>query len=158
MAHIEERFGYTLRPPGDYWDLPVLSVNPVEEAFTLLGQTIVPVPVKHGRANVNGYRIGGLAYLTDVSEIPEESLALLRGLDVLLLDCLRYQPHHTHINLEQSLAYAARIGARETYLIHMTHELEYHEVSRILPPNVHMAYDGLQLDIDDRCTKYAEVR
>ena len=155
MSHIGARFGYTLREPGDFWDLPVLSANQVDGPFTIFGQRIVPVPVKHGRANVNGYRVGNMAYLTDVSEIPESSLELLAGLDVLLLDCLRYKPHHTHINLEQSLAYAARIGAARTYLIHMTHELEYNEVSRTLPPNVHVGYDGLQIAIEDGCTPAA---
>lgn len=152
MTHIGARFGYTLREPGDYWDLPVLSTNQVDGPFTLFGQEITPIPAKHGRANVYGYRIGNMAYLTDVSEIPEASLTLLTGLEVLLLDCLRYQPHHTHINLEQSLAYAARIGAAHTYLIHMTHELEYHEVSQLLPPNVHVGYDGLQITLRGGCT------
>jgi phosphoribosyl 1,2-cyclic phosphate phosphodiesterase len=155
MSHIGARFGYTLREPTDYWDLPVLSANQVDGPFSLFGQTIVPIPAKHGRANVFGYRVGNLAYLTDVSEIPETSLELLQGLDVLLLDCLRYKPHHTHINLEQSLEYARRIGAGKTILIHMTHELEYHEVSEKLPSSVYVGYDGLQLDVADRCTQPA---
>lgn len=155
MSHIEERFGYTLRAPSDYWDLPVLSINEVSSAFTLFGQGIVPIPAKHGRALVYGYRIGNIAYLTDVSEIPDTSLGLLSGLDILLLDCLRYKPHHTHVNLEQSLAYAARINAASTCLIHMTHELEYREVSQMLPPNVYVGYDGLKLDVVDRCTQPA---
>lgn len=151
MTTISARFGYTLREPGDYWDLPVLSTHQVDAPFSLCGLPIVPVPIMHGRANIYGYRIGNLAYLTDVSEIPESSLELLKNLDVLLLDCLRYEPHHTHINLEQSLDYAARIGAGSTYLMHMTHELEYAEVSAMLPSGVYVGYDGLRLDIDDGC-------
>jgi len=151
MGHISARFGYTLREPSDYWDLPVLSTNQVDAPFVLFGQEIIPIPAKHGRAIVYGYRIGNMAYLTDVSEIPEPSLELLTGLDVLLLDCLRYKPHHTHVNLEQSLVYAERIGAGHTYLIHMTHELEYNEVSQTLPSNVHVGYDGLRLTIADGC-------
>lgn len=151
MNTIGAHFGYTLREPGDYWDLPVLSTNQVNEPFSLFGQQIIPVPIKHGRANIYGYRIGKMAYLTDVSEIPESSLEMLDGLDILLLDCLRYTPHHTHINLEQSLAYAARIGAGKTYLMHMTHELEYAEVSALLPSSVYVGYDGLKLEFDDGC-------
>lgn len=151
MTAIGARFGYTLREPGDYWDLPVLSTNQVNEPFTLFRQEIIPVPIKHGRANIFGYRIGKMAYLTDVSEIPETSLELLGGLDILLLDCLRYTPHHTHINLEQSLGYAARIGAGKTYLMHMTHELEYAEVSALLPSSVYVGYDGLKLECDEGC-------
>lgn len=148
MDSISARFGYTLREPGDYWDLPVLGTHQIDGPFALFGLEVVPIPLKHGRANIFGYRIGRMAYLTDVSEIPDSSLELLQGLDLLLLDCLRYKPHHTHINLEQSLAYAARIGAANTYLMHMTHELEYAEVSAMLPSGVHVAYDGLQLQFD----------
>ncbi|MDR2875123.1 MAG: MBL fold metallo-hydrolase [Methylobacillus sp.] len=149
MAHIRARFGYTLRDPGDFWELPVLSANEVRGAFTLFGQEIIPIPAQHGGITVYGWRIGNIGYLTDVSAIPETSLALLTGLDVLLLDCLRHKPHSTHINLEQSLAYAARIAAKNTWLIHMTHDLEYHEVSQMLPSNVYLGYDGLRVDVAD---------
>jgi phosphoribosyl 1,2-cyclic phosphate phosphodiesterase len=151
MATIAARFGYTLREPGEFWDLPVLSANQMDAPFTLFGTRITPIPIKHGRANIYGYRIGNLAYLTDVSEVPESSLELLQGLEVLLLDCLRHKPHHTHINLEQSLVYAGRIMAESTYLIHMTHQLEYAEVSANLPPGVYMGYDGLRIDLSDGC-------
>lgn len=151
MTTIASRFGYALREPGDYWDLPVLSATQVDEPFSLFGLEITPIPVKHGRSIIYGYRIGNMAYLTDVSEIPDSSLALLSGLDVLLLDCLRYKPHPTHINLEQSLEYAGRIGAGSTYLIHMTHQLEYTEVSEKLPPCVYVGHDGLRITIDEGC-------
>jgi len=145
MDIIASRFGYTLHKSSDFWDLPILVTNPVSSAFQLFGSTITPIPVKHGRISIYGYRIGNMAYLTDISEIPESSLALLQGLDVLLLDCLRYQPHHTHINLEQSLKYAGLIKAKNSYLIHMTHEMEYEHLSRELPPSVGVGYDGLKL-------------
>ena len=145
--HVTSKFAYALREPGGFWDLPVLGIHRVDGPFQLFGQNIIPVPVRHGRIEILGYRIGNLAYLTDVSEISEASLALLQGLDVLLLDCLRYAPHPTHINLEQSLAYASLINARQTYLIHMTHEIEYETLVAQLPPNVHAAYDGLRLEV-----------
>ena len=144
--HIASKFGYTLREPRDFWELPALSINQINGPFQLFDTTVTPIPVKHGRSNTYGYRIGNMAYITDASEIPEASLALLQGLDVLLLDCLRYQPHHTHINLEQSLAYASHIKAKDTYLIHMTHEMEYESLTGQLPPSVHVAYDGLRLN------------
>lgn len=149
MDVIAARFSYTLRNPGeigDFWDLPVLGANRIDGPFQLFGMDIIPIPLKHGRSTILGYRVGGMAYLTDVSEIPDSSLELLQGLDVLLLDCLRYAPHPTHICLEQSLAYAERIGAQATYLIHMTHQLEYAEVSARLPERVHVGYDGLRLN------------
>lgn len=148
MEHIACKFAYALREPGNFWDLPILSINKIEGTFQLFGTTIMPIPVKHGRSDILGYRIGNMAYLTDISAIPETSLALLKGLDVLLLDCLRYAPHPTHINLEQSLAYASLINARETYMIHMTHELEFEALSHQLPPSVYVGFDGLKLNID----------
>ncbi|HSH96685.1 MAG: MBL fold metallo-hydrolase [Methylophilaceae bacterium] len=146
LAHISAKFGYTIREPGDFWELPVLSLNEMDQAFELFGVMITPIPVKHGRSDILGYRIGNMAYLTDVSEIPESSLALLDNLDLLLLDCLRYTTHFTHIHLEQSLAYASQIEAKQTYLIHMTHDIEYEALSSELPDNVHVGFDGLRLE------------
>lgn len=148
MTHISEKFGYTLRDISDYWDMPVLKANPVNAPFQIFNQTIIPIPLKHGYSDIFGYRIGNIAYLTDVSEIPESSIALLQGLDVLLLDCLRYKQHHTHINLEQSLQYASRIQAKSSYLIHMTHEMEYAELSKMMPEHVYVGYDGLKLVVN----------
>lgn len=145
MENIKSRFGYTLREPGDFWDLPVLKAHTVSDAFEIFGLKITPIPVQHGRVEIFGYRINNVAYLTDVSEIPDSSLALLDGLDVLFLDCLRYKPHFTHINLEQSLVYASRIQAKQTYLIHMTHEMEYEALGTQLPESVAVGYDGLSL-------------
>lgn len=145
MAHIADKFAYTLRETSNFWDLPVLKINPVSEPFQLFEQTIIPIPIKHGNSNINGYRIGNIAYLTDVSAIPESSMALLKGLDILLLDCLRYNAHYSHINLEQSLEYARLINAKATYLIHMTHELEYATLSAQLPANIFVGYDGIKL-------------
>lgn len=147
MEHIRGKFAYALREPADYWDLPILSANEITGPFELFGKRITPIPVKHGRSNILGYRIGDVAYITDASEIPESSLELLQGLDAMFLDCLRYKPHHTHMNLEQSLGYANLIQANDTYLIHMTHELEYETLSSQLPPSVHVAFDGLRLSL-----------
>ena len=146
MQHIQAKFGYAIREAGDFWDLPVLSLNPITDPFEVLGIKITPIPVRHGYSDILGYRIGNLAYLTDVSDIPETSLALLHGLEVLMLDCLRYQPHYTHINVEQSIAYAGLINARNSYLIHMTHDLEYEKLSAELPDDMYVAYDGLKLN------------
>ncbi len=145
MMHVAEKFGYTLREAGNFWDLPILKINPVQSPFYLFDQLITPIPVKHGNSDIYGYRIGNLAYITDVSTIPESSFDLLQGLDVLLLDCLRYESHYSHVNLEQSLHYASQIGAASTYLIHMTHDIEYNALSARLPAGVLAGYDGLKL-------------
>ncbi len=148
MTHIKDKFGYTLREASNFWDLPVLKINPVNGPFEIFDQTITPIPLQHGNSEIYGYRIGDIAYLTDVSAIPDSSLALLKGLKLLLLDCLRYTTHYTHINLEQSLQYASRISAEKTYLIHMTHELEYMELTTKLPDGVCVGYDGLKITVD----------
>jgi len=147
IAHIADKFGYTLREPSDFWELPVLKTHTVENSFSLFNQIIAPIPIKHGYGDIFGYRIGNFAYLTDVSEIPVTSLRLLEGLDVLFLDCLRVKPHFTHVNLEQSLAYAGLIKANSTYLIHMTHELEYAALSAQLPAQIYVGYDGMKVNV-----------
>lgn len=146
MHGIVERFGYAF-PAHEHhhWDKPVLRAHNVAEPFVVGGAEIVPVPVMHGKYEILGYRIGNMAYLTDVSDISASSMEKLQGLDVLLLDCLRYRFHPTHFSLEQAIAWASLIGARETYLIHMTHELEFTELSARLPAGVRPAYDGLRL-------------
>jgi phosphoribosyl 1,2-cyclic phosphate phosphodiesterase len=146
MQHIQAKFGYAIREVGDFWEMPILSINPISEPFEIFGIRVTPIPVKHGYSDILGYRIGNLAYLTDVSEIPEASLALLADLDILIIDCLRYKPHYTHINVEQSIAYAGLIKARSTYFIHMTHDLEYEKLSGEVPESMYVAYDGLKLN------------
>lgn len=145
--HIKTKFGYTLREPCDFWDLPVLSINEVNAPFDLFGATVTPIPIMHGRIQIFGYRIGNIAYMTDVSAIPESSFALLENLDLLLIDCLRIKEHPTHINIEQSLAYIGQIKAKQSVLIHMTHELEYKALTKMLRKNVSVGYDGLKINI-----------
>ena len=149
VTHITQKFGYTLREPSDFWEMPVLRAETIEAPFELFGVKVTPIPVMHGRSQIFGYRIGNMAYMTDVSEIPESSFLLLENLDIVLLDCLREQSHPTHINIEQSLAYLSRINAKQSYMIHMTHELEYATLTNKLAnkqaKNVFVGFDGLKL-------------
>lgn len=148
VVHIQSKFGYALREPCDFWDLPVLSISEVDKPFELFNTTITPIPVMHGRVEILAYRIGNIAYMTDVSSIPESSFALLKDLDVLLIDCLRSEKHPTHINIEQSLDYVSRIQAKQSILIHMTHELEYESLTQKLPKNVFVGYDGMKIQVN----------
>jgi phosphoribosyl 1,2-cyclic phosphate phosphodiesterase len=147
ISHIQDKFGYTLREPSNYWDLPVLAAHVVEAPFSAAGVQVTPIPVMHGKIRIYAYRIGNLVYMTDVSAIPESSFDLLQGVDVLLIDCLRETPHPTHVSVSESLALIERIGARRNVLIHMTHELEYHALQARLPAHVAVGYDGLQLSL-----------
>jgi len=148
----------TLRAIGrTFWyvfdEKPTESTRPsidrrlVRGPFDLLGSRIVPVPLLHGRMEILGYRVDGLAYLTDVSGIPERSHGLLERLDLLVLSALRERPHPNHFCLEQSLEQAERIGARRTLLTHLSHEMHYATVSAGLPPGVELAYDGLSIEL-----------
>ena len=116
-------------------------------ALSIGRQEIVPVPVRHGHRMILGFRFGTFAYLTDCNEVPAASMALLEGLDVLVLDALRRRPHPAHFCLDKALAVATRIGARRTLLTHICHDLGHAEITATLPPGVGLAYDGLQVDL-----------
>ena len=107
---------------------------------------VVPVPAFHGRLPVLGFRVGRFAYLTDVSAVPDANLALLTGLDTLVLDGLRPEPHPTHLSFEEATAVARTIGARDTVFTHLSHSARHADVS--LPPGVRLGYDGLVLEVD----------
>jgi len=106
-----------------------------------------PIRLRHGNMPVYGYRLGRFAYLTDASAIPEASFERLRGIDVLVLDALRPDPHPTHFSFDEAVAAARRIGARETYFVHMTHAVRHAETDARLPDDIHLAYDGLTVKV-----------
>ncbi len=116
------------------------------EPFSVLGTQVVPVRLAHGSyCQVLGFRFGNVAYCTDTNAIPTESMEKLRDLDVLILDCLRREPHATHFSLDESLAVAAELAPRRTLLTHISHDLEHEATSAELPPGVELAYDGLSI-------------
>ena len=117
------------------------------EPFELLGVQILPVRLKHGQLPILGFRIGNVAFCTDVSTIPAESRALLEGLDVLILDALRYEPHPTHLSVDGALKIIRQLKPKRTYLTHMSHELDYDRLCTELPADVRPAWDGLKLPI-----------
>jgi len=114
--------------------------------FEVLGQTILPIRLEHGRLDVVGFRVGDMAYCTDVSRIPESSWPLLEGLDILILDALRPEPHPTHFSLSEALAVIERLRPRRALLTHLSHGFDHGPTESTLPPSVALAYDGLTLD------------
>ncbi len=147
LAEVRSRFSYAFDPPKEYGGgTPQYELREVTGAFRQGTWRIVPLPVMHGPEPILGFRVNDFAFITDVTVIPEPTLALMEGLDVLVLDCLRKKPHSTHLSLDQAVAYAERIRARRTYLIHLTHELEHEETERGLPENIRVAYDGLEVE------------
>jgi phosphoribosyl 1,2-cyclic phosphate phosphodiesterase len=126
---------------------PQLDLHEVEAPFTHQDIDIIPIPVRHGDWTVLGYRIGPFAYITDTNGIPESSQKLLEGIDTLALDGLRVgPPHSTHFIISEAIEAAHQIGPRQTYLIHLSHDVDHDVVEASLPSSVRLAYDGLTLE------------
>jgi len=140
-------FAYTFSPLSTYPTRARVALHLLQDHNPIGEVDFVSVPVRHGEMMITGYRVGRMAYLTDVSAIPESSFALLEGLDVLVLSALRHKPHPSHTTVEQALAWAARIGAKQTWFTHIAHELGHAATNRMLPKGVALAYDGLTLPV-----------
>lgn len=115
----------------------------------LFGLEFRPVPILHGSATIYGFRFGAAAYLTDHSDIPESSMSQLCGLDVLFLDALRYKPHPTHSTVDRSLQTVEKLKPRRAFFTHISHDLSHERAESLLPPNVKLAYDGLEILVGD---------
>ncbi len=128
---------------------PMIDFRPVSRAFRVGCVKVTPIPVEHGGIRTNGYLLESagkrIAYISDCISIPKRSMAKIRGVDVMVVDCLRERSHPTHMNLELSLAAIAAAGARRGYLVHMSHSVMHADLSRRLPRNVRLAYDGLMV-------------
>lgn len=122
-------------------DPKLIDGTPIE----LFGLTFTPVKLWHGRGVTHGFRFGRVAYLTDHSDIPAESLPLLDNLDILFLDALRHNPHPTHTTLERAVQWAEQIRPQRTFLTHMCHDLGHGRTEERLPPHIRLAYDGLEI-------------
>ena len=148
LEDLSRSFWYVFESGETENTRPEIERRPIDATFRLLSQEIRPIPLLHGRLPIFGYRLGKFAYLTDVSEIPQESYELLRGLDVLVINALRSRPHPAHLNLAGALECARRIGGRRTYLTHISHEVHHATVSAELPQDLELAYDGLTFEVD----------
>jgi len=147
IAVLERVFDYTFSPNATYPTRARVQLQPMAARNPVHGVEFILVPVMHGPMKVAGFRFGNAAYLTDVSTIPEASFALLEGLDQLVLPALRHLPHPTHATVEQAVAWAQRIGARQTWLTHIAHELDHELTNRMLPAGIRLAHDGLSVPV-----------
>jgi phosphoribosyl 1,2-cyclic phosphate phosphodiesterase len=148
-ATLDRCFGYAFKPPRP--DVALFRPNLVRRQiepgapFTIGPMTWTPVPLMHGELPVLGFRVGRLAYCTDVSAIPASSMRLLRGLDVLVLDALQHKKHPTHFTLEEAVAVAQKLKPKRTYFTHIAHGLPHAATNAALPAGMQLAYDGLRV-------------
>jgi phosphoribosyl 1,2-cyclic phosphate phosphodiesterase len=147
-AVLERIFDYHFSSESTYPTRARVRIEPLGERVRVHEVDFICVPVKHGQMDIAGFRFGDAAYLTDVSEIPESSFSLLEGLSTLVLPSLRHHPHPSHATVKQAVEWAQRIGARQTWLTHIAHELGHEVTNRMLPPGVALAYDGLEVAVN----------
>jgi len=142
LASLRRNFSYIFdhdQPPGH---VPRLSLHPLEGPLTLFDLEIIPIPLHHGTQMTTGYRCGPVAYLTDCNGIPDESLLLLENLELLILDGLRFRSHPTHFNIPEAVAIAQSIGAKQTLLTHLSHDVDHPCHDAELPEDINLAYDS----------------
>ena len=149
LRSLEKRFEYIFskenRYPGAPSVLPIIVDN---TSFIIDELKVTPINVLHGSLPITAYRFGDFGYLTDVKSISEEEKMKLKNLDVLVVNALRIEEHPTHFNLEEALDFIAEMKPKKAYLTHISHKLGFHEaVSKILPNNVFLAYDGLKITV-----------
>ena len=146
---FHERFAYIFETKNRYPGAPSVSTFEIKNEPFLLGNlNIIPINLYHDKLQVFGFRFKNLAYLTDVKTIEKEEIKKLQGLDVLIVSALRIEPHQSHFNLEEALEFINLIKPKKAYLTHISHMLGFHDdVQQILPENVFLAYDNLELNL-----------
>ncbi len=151
LAEVEQRFGYALRPvpPGRRVYRPALTPHQIVGGFTAAGLPVVPFAQSHGYGTTTGFRIGRLAYSTDVVELDEAAFAILAGIELWVVDCLRRTAHPTHSHHAKTLAWIGRVKPRRAVLTHMDQSLDYRELTAELPAGVEPGYDGLAIELPD---------
>jgi len=132
-----------------YPGVPRIHLHEINEAeFFIDDIKVIPIRIMHAKLPILGFRVGQLAYLTDMKTISEQSIEKLQGLNVLVMNALRINSHISHLSLNEAIEIAQKIGARKTYFTHMSHDIGLNaEVNRSLPDNIQLAYDGLKLSI-----------
>lgn len=145
---IGKVFKYIFDADYKFGGLARVEMRPLEDGVEIQGARFETIKVIHGETEIDGFRFGSAAYLTDFSEIPESSLRRLEGLDILFLDALRRKPHPTHSTVEQSLKIVERLRPKRTFFTHISHDLKHEETNASLPDGVELAYDGLRLEFE----------
>ena len=149
-THLEERIPYCFTPKEKrYPGVPAINLIRIEphKPFSIEGIEVIPLRVMHGKLPILGFRIGNIAYITDMKSIDDGEYEYLKGVETLVVNALRHKEHRTHQTVEDAIAFAQRIGATNTYFIHMSHDVGLHAVEEAkLPYGFHYAYDGLEVE------------
>jgi phosphoribosyl 1,2-cyclic phosphate phosphodiesterase len=145
---IRSTFRYIFDADYKFGGLAQVELKSFSGPVELFGARFDPIPVIHGEAEIDGFRFGSAAYLTDHSSIPESSLAKLQNLDILFLDALRHVPHPTHSTVENSLRIVERLKPKRAFFTHICHDLPHEATNAALPANVRLSYDGMKLDFE----------
>ncbi|PDV97007.1 MBL fold metallo-hydrolase [Candidatus Chloroploca asiatica] len=148
LGDVRARFAYAFTDTSAGSTRPSLDLRPVVEPFTVGSLTIQPFDVLHGSWTITGYRVGRLGYITDASALSPTAWTLLRDLDVLVLNALRYEPHPTHYSVAQALEVVAALQPRRAFFVHMNHNIDHALASLDLPEGVAFAYDGLEVQVE----------
>lgn len=146
LAVIRETFRYIFEAPNHGGGLPEITLNEISGAVRVGPIEFEPLEVFHGPLPILGFRFGDVAYITDASKVPEATMERLGGLDILVLNALRREPHSTHLSIGESVAVARRLAARRTYFTHVCHRVSHAEAEASVPENMHFAYDGLAVE------------
>ena len=149
-THLEERIPYCFTPKEKrYPGVPAINLIRIEphKPFSIEGIEVMPLRVMHGQLPILGFRIGNLAYITDMKSIDNGEYEYLKGVETLVVNALRHKEHRTHQTVEDAIAFSRRIGATSTYFIHMSHDVGLHATEESkLPEGFHYAYDGLEVE------------
>jgi phosphoribosyl 1,2-cyclic phosphate phosphodiesterase len=148
LAVIRRNFGYIFDAELEPGYRPRLETHQIDGPFDLFGLTVQPLPLQHGSGMSLGYKVGSFAYLVDCNDIPEETAPLLRDIEILVIDALRFRPHTSHFNIAQALEVARSLGARRTFLTHLSHDVDHSRHTALLPAGVELAYDGQRFEVD----------
>lgn len=148
MESLRRIFTYIFEQSYPYGGILKVDPHLIDGPFKLWDEQLIPLPVFHGKLPVLGFRFRKVAYITDFSTIPDTTLEMLKGLDVLILDALRHRPHPTHSTVENSLGLVERLKPNRAYFTHIAHELSHEETNAKLPSHVRLAYDGLEVTLD----------
>jgi phosphoribosyl 1,2-cyclic phosphate phosphodiesterase len=151
LAEVEQRFGYVFEPvpPDGFFYKPTLTRHVIDGPFSVAGVPVTPFIQDHGYGTTLGMRIGALGYSTDVTELDDAAFAALAGIELWIVDCLRYEPHPTHSHLAKTLAWIARTQPKRAVLTHLDRPLDYGELAKQLPPGVEPGRDGLTIEVLD---------